>query len=188
MVLHEAIKHARQDLRLSQKKLADMAGIQRRQLATLEAGGNVTLATLRKVLVHLPNLETFTLDTVTAMVQREVTADERQKAVNEAMELLASALQNLVGALKEGRLPDEALSGLRQVNDVLYQQALGYSAEDVERERQRIREEHALPELTQEQLAPLLEVADAEAAERLESQGLTKDPEEEGEEPKEPNG
>lgn len=146
MLLHEAIKNARQDLRLSQKKLSEMAGIQRRQLATLESGGNVTLATLRKVLVHLPNLETFTLDAVTATVRREVSRDEKQKAVEEAMGLLATGFQSLVAALKDGRLPDpDALRDLRQANNVLYQ-GLGYSQEDLDRDRAQLAAEREAEE------------------------------------------
>src|SRR5688572_5667378 len=71
MQLNEAIRAARIDLGLSQKKLAEMAGVQRRQLATMEQGGNVTLKTLRKVLVHLPNLTKFSLDAVEGAVERE---------------------------------------------------------------------------------------------------------------------
>jgi transcriptional regulator with XRE-family HTH domain len=81
MLLHEAVKKARKDLRLSQKSLADLAGIQRKQLATLETGGNITLATKRKVLAHLPNLETFSLGAVTAMVRRQVPPEEQFQAV-----------------------------------------------------------------------------------------------------------
>jgi transcriptional regulator with XRE-family HTH domain len=80
MLLHEAVRKARQELNLSQKKLAEQAGIQRRQLATLEKGGNVTLATLRKVIAQLPNLESFTLDTVRVTVAQSPGDTERWKA------------------------------------------------------------------------------------------------------------
>lgn len=64
MELNDAVKKARKELGLSQQKLAEMAGIQRRQLATLESGGNVTLATIRKVIAQLPNLGSFAVDAV----------------------------------------------------------------------------------------------------------------------------
>jgi transcriptional regulator with XRE-family HTH domain len=64
MELHEEIRRARKDLGLSQEQLSQLCGIQRRQLSTLERGGNVTLATLRKVLGFLPNLEEFTFEQV----------------------------------------------------------------------------------------------------------------------------
>jgi predicted transcriptional regulator len=180
MLLHEAVKKARRDLNLSQKKLAELAGIQRRQLATLESGGNITLATLRKVLAHLPNLETFTLDTVTATVRREVSAEEQQKAVDAAMRLLSAGLKSLVAALQDGRLPDsEAMRDLKEANNVLYQ-GLGYSVEDVERER---RARAAIQELDAEQavdaVASLIDRAQWDVTEQLhremEREGLLPD-------------
>lgn len=63
--LHEEIRRARKDLDLSQEQLAALAGIQRRQLSTLERGGNVTLATLRKVVRLLPNLKEFKFEHIT---------------------------------------------------------------------------------------------------------------------------
>ncbi|HEV7239174.1 MAG TPA: helix-turn-helix domain-containing protein [Thermoanaerobaculia bacterium] len=164
MLLNEAVQKARKDLGLSQKKLAELAGIQRKQLATLEAGGNVTLATLRKVLAHLPNLETFTLDAVTATVRREVPPEEQRKAVESAMRMLGTALHSLVDALAEGKLPDEGKEGLKQANEILYQ-GLGYSLEDLERDRQKLSAELTPQEpLTKENAAEAL-AAIAEAAE-----------------------
>jgi transcriptional regulator with XRE-family HTH domain len=64
MELHEEIRRARKDLGLSQDRLAELCGIQRRQLSILERGGNVTLNTLRKVIGFLPNLEEFTFEQV----------------------------------------------------------------------------------------------------------------------------
>jgi transcriptional regulator with XRE-family HTH domain len=162
MLLHEAIKKARQDLRLSQKKLSEMAGIQRRQLATLEQGGNVTLATLRKVLVHLPNLETFTLEAVTATVRRDMSADERQKAVEASLSLVTSALQTLAVALREGRLPDpDMVNKLKQGNEILYQ-GMGYSHEDLERERAHIQAERAIDDEPEEEEEKDLAAAEPE--------------------------
>ena len=62
--LHEEIRRARKALGLSQERLAELCGIQRRQLSSLERGGNVTLNTLRKVMGLLPNLEQFTFEQV----------------------------------------------------------------------------------------------------------------------------
>jgi len=62
--LHEEIRRARKALGLSQERLAELCGIQRRQLSSLERGGNVTLNTLRKVIGLLPNLEQFTFEQV----------------------------------------------------------------------------------------------------------------------------
>lgn len=62
MELHEEIRRARKDLDLSQAQLADFVGVQRRQISTLERGGNVTLNTLKRVLAFLPNLREFTFE------------------------------------------------------------------------------------------------------------------------------
>jgi transcriptional regulator with XRE-family HTH domain len=62
--LHDEIRRARKDLGLSQSQLSALCGVQRRQLSTLERGGNVTLNTLRKVIGFLPNLEDFTFEQV----------------------------------------------------------------------------------------------------------------------------
>jgi transcriptional regulator with XRE-family HTH domain len=173
MLLHEAVKKARMDLKLSQKKLSEMAGIQRRQLATLESGGNITLATLRKVLVHLPNLETFTLDAVTATVRRQVTDEEKHQAVEASMALLATAVRSLADALAHGQKPDaQAMRDLRRANEVLYE-GLGYSTEDLERNRRELaaqRESNA--ERAAETVVALLEAAPPEVTEQLVQAGL----------------
>jgi transcriptional regulator with XRE-family HTH domain len=64
MELHEEIRRARKELGLSQERLAEYCGIQRRQLSILERGGNVTLNTLRKVVAFLPNLREFSFDQI----------------------------------------------------------------------------------------------------------------------------
>ncbi len=62
--LHDELRRARKELGLSQGQLSALCGVQRRQLSTLERGGNVTLNTLRKVIGFLPNLEEFTFEQV----------------------------------------------------------------------------------------------------------------------------
>jgi len=62
MELHEEIRRARKDMDLTQGELADLIGIQRRQISSLERGGNVTLNTLKRVLAFLPNLREFTFE------------------------------------------------------------------------------------------------------------------------------
>lgn len=173
MLLHEAVKKARKDLGLSQDKLSELAGIQRRQLAKLESGGNVTLATLRKVLAQLPNLETFTMDAVTATVRHYVPPEEKQKAVDTAMDLLSTALRSLVAVLQDGVAPDEStMTGLRQANEILHR-GLGYSPEDVERRRPKMLAEASAPETgleeeaTAEALAALIDVAQNEVHDDL---------------------
>jgi len=64
MEMHEEIRRARKDLDLSQAELAALVGVQRRQISTLERGGNVTLNTLKKVLNFLPNLREFSFEQI----------------------------------------------------------------------------------------------------------------------------
>lgn len=116
-MLHDAIRFARMEQRLSQKKLAEKAGIQRRQLATLEKGGNVTLATVRKVLAQLPNLESFTLDTVQVSVTSPPPKYLDTTKFQEAMELMGRAFQGLAKRLESGQLPQpEDVAALHEVN------------------------------------------------------------------------
>ena len=101
MQLHDAVRWARAEKKLSQQKLAEMAGIQRRQLATLEKGGNVTLATVRKVLAQLPNLKKFELDLV------DVQANHEARKSPDAMQLLASIVAGIVGSIALGMPPTD---------------------------------------------------------------------------------
>jgi transcriptional regulator with XRE-family HTH domain len=137
MLLHEAVKKARKDLRLSQKSLAELAGIQRKQLATLETGGNITLATLRKVLVHLPNLETFSLDAVSATVLRQVPPEEQVQAVKTALDLLGEAIRGFVTKVNDGQPPDESdVEAFRRVTDT-FDKGRGYDDEDLKRKHEQ---------------------------------------------------
>lgn len=117
MLLHEAVRAARMELKLSQKKLAEQAKIQRRQLATLEKGGNVTLATVRKVLAQLPNLETFTLDAVNVNVTLKAPPPFDPAKFGETVELLAQTLETLGKRLQQGQPPTaEEIETLHEVN------------------------------------------------------------------------
>lgn len=119
MLLHEAVRHSRLELKLSQKKLSEMAGIQRRQLATLENGGNVTLSTLRKVLAQLPNLESFTLDAVRTDVTRKPA--ENEAFFEGTIELLWRIVTDLTtsGVLGKGLTPAQ-VELIREANFRVY--------------------------------------------------------------------
>ncbi|HYI09157.1 MAG TPA: helix-turn-helix domain-containing protein [Thermoanaerobaculia bacterium] len=132
MQLSEAVRRARAELGLSQKKLSEMAGIQRRQLATLEGGGNVTLSTLTKVLSQLPNLESFTIQGVTAKVQRNETADAVLRRYHGAFSSLVDIVRDLAEAHNAGRTigPEK----LRQLDEAHYvmQGQLGITPEETD--------------------------------------------------------
>lgn len=155
MLLNEAVQKARKDLGLSQKRLSELAGIQRRQLATLESGGNVTLATVRKVIAHLPNLEGFTLDGVPATVKREASREERAKVVASAMQILQTALHSLVDAVAEGRPLVEAEQGFKEVNEMLRKELGRSPEEDARRRQQHMEQVVAAGPMTAEGLAAL---------------------------------
>jgi transcriptional regulator with XRE-family HTH domain len=137
MLLHEAVQSARKNLGLSQKRLAELAGIQRKQLATLEKGGNVTLATLRKVLAHLPNLETFSLDTVTATVLRQVSPEEEHQALEAAIAHLNQAIRGFVTSVQAGQLPDESVAQAFQDAADSFGRGFGYSEDDLRRKHEQ---------------------------------------------------
>ncbi|HEU4888033.1 MAG TPA: helix-turn-helix transcriptional regulator [Thermoanaerobaculia bacterium] len=77
-MLHEQIREARLKAGLSQVKLAELAGIQRSLIQNLEDGRNVTLDTLRKIVPHLPSVQSLNLGSfdpkpsVTAALRNEV--------------------------------------------------------------------------------------------------------------------
>jgi transcriptional regulator with XRE-family HTH domain len=132
MQLSEAVRRARAELGFSQKKLSEMAGIQRRQLATLEGGGNITLSTLTKVLSQLPNLESFTIEGVTAKVLRTEPADEVMRRCNNAMAALVDVVREIAEAHNAGRTIDP--EKVRQLDHAHYvmQGQLGLTPEETD--------------------------------------------------------
>lgn len=105
------------ELKLSQKKLAEQAGIQRRQLATLEKGGNVTLNTVRKVLAQLPNLESFTLDAVNVDVTLKPPPPFDPTKFGETVEILAQTLESMAKRFQQGQpATPEEIEALHDVN------------------------------------------------------------------------
>lgn len=137
--------------------------------------------------MHLPNLESFTLDAVTATVRRQVSAEEKQKAVDAAMGLLGTALQSLVAALQQGAQPrPDAIRTLQQANEVLYQ-GLGYSPEDLDRDRRELAAQRNSAdsmddaERAAEAVANLIQTAQVDVSDQLERDGLLQDFEEEEE-------
>ena len=48
-LIGEAIKHARQSKKLTQKELGELIGVQRAQISRIESGKNLTFATISKI-------------------------------------------------------------------------------------------------------------------------------------------
>ena len=85
-LLHEELRKAREKAGLSQKALANLAGIPRNQVVRAERGENITIDTLRKIVVHLPLTELSLLDTKGLRVD----------IVAEPEKLFLAALQNVI--------------------------------------------------------------------------------------------
>lgn len=135
MDLNEAVRKARKELGLSQGKLAELAGIERKQLSVLENGGNVTLATVRKVLDHLPNIEPFTLGGSGPAVTRIPTPEEQAQAMEAAMRTLGSMLKTM-GAMFHGRLPTAEEANEVEATTRMLNQVFGLTPQSHERELQ----------------------------------------------------
>jgi transcriptional regulator with XRE-family HTH domain len=130
MEINEAIKKARKDLGMSQQKLADLAGIERKQLSILENGGNVTLATIRKIVEHLPNMESFTLGSAAG----HVLVNQSPEAQRETLRMMGRALQTVFSPFLRGRLPNEEDGKeLQDVTREVYR-SMGFTDEDFQRE------------------------------------------------------
>ena len=101
MNLPEAIRHARKELGLSQAALSRLSGIPRYRISLLEnGGGNATMATVRRVLRHLPNLQIFTLETAT--VEVKTTQSEPWKlGAMAAAAFIARACQHVIDRVSE---------------------------------------------------------------------------------------
>ena len=120
MLLQEAVKAARKELGLSQKKLAELAGIQRRQLATLEGGGNVTLATVKKVIAQLPNLQSFTLDSIRITTSAGPARKAADDLLWKGITLYSAAMAKLSERLQEGVYPSgDEMAVLREAYKAL---------------------------------------------------------------------
>ena len=158
MQLNEAVRKARAELGLSQQKLAERAGLQRRQLATLEQGGNVTLKTLTKILEQLPNLQTFTIQGVTAKVDRAEPPEETNKRYQAAVDTLLSVVRDLAAGRPVGPNQLEALDEAHYI----VQGHLGLTPEEVDTFKDLPAEEadQVVDQLFQAQLEKQLAEAD----------------------------
>ncbi len=154
MQLHEAIVEARKELGMSQQKLADLAGIERKQLSILENGGSVTLRTIRKVLAHLPNIQTFTIGEASGTVALALSPESQAEIARAAAKALGTVLQKVFMPLTRGRLPTAEDGGLiDEANRELYR-SMGYSDEEYEQLRAGV-EKNQPPErpMTEEEMA-----------------------------------
>lgn len=121
---------------------------------------------------------------VAATVRRDVPPSEQEATVAKALELMQSAMMGLSAALRDGRKPGgPEMSVFDRATEVMYE-GLGYTAEDIRREYDRIRMHHLThPEVAQGPAAEFvagvetaaLDVELAEGKEALRAAGIDPD-------------
>ena len=109
MNLPEAVRHARKELGLSRGAFARLAGLHPNMISRLENGDNVTIETVRRVLRHLPNLRSFTLETAAVDVAFLRTEPWNEGALA-AARYLAGACQHVIDRVT-GRDGEIAIPG-----------------------------------------------------------------------------
>jgi transcriptional regulator with XRE-family HTH domain len=109
-MLHEELRRAREEIGYTQAELAALAGIPRNQIARAEKGENITLDTLRKIVVHLPVTELNLLDTVKLSTD---TLPIHDKIYVGAMNTLHNVLKGLSAALEHTQETFDALQQAR---------------------------------------------------------------------------
>jgi transcriptional regulator with XRE-family HTH domain len=83
-MLHDEVRAAREALGMSQRKLAELAGIPRSQLSAFEAHGtNITLETLRKLVTVLPNVTQLSLGVRDVQVNAALSGAAMQHALTD---------------------------------------------------------------------------------------------------------
>jgi len=109
-MLHEELRRAREKAGYSQAQLAALSGIPRNQISRAEKGENITLDTLRKIVVHLPVTELNLLDTVKLSTD---TLPIHDKIYVGAMNTLHNVLKGLSAALEHTQDTFDALQQSR---------------------------------------------------------------------------
>lgn len=92
-MLHEELRKAREAAGLSQAELAKRAGIPRNQVVRAEKGANVTLDTLRKLVVQLPIDRLTLVDTVQLSVRPIPHVDQLSSAAADIVDKLTEVLE-----------------------------------------------------------------------------------------------
>lgn len=96
MFIHEELRSAREQAGLSQAQLAARAGIPRNQIVRAEKGENITLDTLRKIVVHLPVEQLTLIDTVKLRVDIVPQADKMFFGAMETVGYVSAAVASAI--------------------------------------------------------------------------------------------
>ena len=91
MLMHEQLRQAREQAGLSQAGLAALTGLSRNQVVRAEAGENITVDTLRRILVHLPIDEITLLERVRVKVDYLNPAEKMFFGIGETLSHLITA-------------------------------------------------------------------------------------------------
>lgn len=91
-MLHDELRRGREAAGLSQTQLAVLAGIPRNQVARAERGENITIDTLRKIVVHLPIQELPLIEKVNLSVDVVPEPEKVYFATVNAVQQMALAL------------------------------------------------------------------------------------------------
>jgi transcriptional regulator with XRE-family HTH domain len=97
-MIHERVRQARIERNLSQVQLAEMAGVPRERVRTLERGGNVTLQTFEKIVAQLPNLKELIIGGVRVTISG-IDVEDIRAAIAEA-DLASRRLLSLLDTIR----------------------------------------------------------------------------------------
>ena len=92
MLLHEQLRQAREEAGLSQARLSELTGLSRNQIVRAESGENITLDTLRKIVVCLPLDELTLLERVKIKVDYLNPAEKMFFGIGETMAYMLQAM------------------------------------------------------------------------------------------------
>jgi transcriptional regulator with XRE-family HTH domain len=110
-MLHDELRSARQRAGLSQTELANLSGIPRNQIARAERGENITLDTLRKIVVHLP------IEVLPLIEKVDLTVDifpHPEKVYAATVDVVQQAAMALMSALNATTAARTALASARK--------------------------------------------------------------------------
>jgi transcriptional regulator with XRE-family HTH domain len=146
-MLHDELRSARQEAKMSQAELASRSGIPRNQIVRAEKGENITLDTLRKIVVNLPIRELTLVDAVKLSTdilpvhdKIYIGAAETMFQVFEAMKKALEHAQDTLAALQAARrreTPEESADRGGEVDPSLLLQRMLNSANEFEERLKR---------------------------------------------------
>jgi transcriptional regulator with XRE-family HTH domain len=144
MLVHEQLREAREAAGLTQSALAALTGLARNQIVRAEAGENITLDTLRRIMVHLPLEEVTLLERVRIKVDYLNPAEKMFIGIGETLNHLFYA----------------TLSGLRLAKVAKEEMAMAQAAEGREPDEKEMAEDAELDVFLERMRNSLLAVDD----------------------------